>query len=418
MAAPTELHTLEISQRPRKTWAQTFNAVLFFLVFNLGCLMISGFQFACLLPLRLLPFPEAQKWYDEGIRYSKGACGTLLVLVTQLFAPASLVVSFERNGPGAFSREELDRLVVRDGSGRVTALQLPPKAVWIANHQMYADWWYVWCLTYFAGSYKDVFIVLKKSLKWLPIIGWGMQLYNFIFLSRSWASDRLHLAKSLSWLSAQAEKRDTPLTFVLYPEGTLVSKHTRPLSKKYADKMGFPDNRNMLLPRSTGLQYSLRALSPRIRSLQLIDVTVAYPGIPPLGYGQSYYTLRSIFMDGVPPPQVHMHVRKFDVSRDVPIGDLSKVNPSKLPNVSGGPMKESAETDVPQDEKDKFDKWLRELWTAKDHDVDRYLDCGSFVNDPSLRVEIPIAIRRKREILDAFCFFIPALLGWIFSRLK
>lgn len=144
----------------------------------------------------------------------------------------------------------------------------------------------------------------------------------------------------------------------------------------------------------------------------------SFIGIPPLGYGQSYYTLRSIFMDGIPPPQVHIHVRKFDVSREVPIGDLSKVNPSKLPNGSGGSAKEAAETDVPQGEKDEFDKWLRELWNTKDRDVDRYLEGGSFVNDPSLRVEIPIAIRRKREILDAFCFFIPALLGWIFSRLK
>ena len=66
----------------------------------------------------------------------------------------------------------------------------------------------------------------------------GMQFYNFIFLARSWASDRLHLAKSLSWLGQRAENHDIPLTFILYPEGTLVSKDTRPLSKKYADKMG------------------------------------------------------------------------------------------------------------------------------------------------------------------------------------
>lgn len=62
----------------------------------------------------------------------------IIVLATQLFAPTSLVVSFERNGPGAFSREELDQLVVRDESGRVTALQLPPKTVWVANHQVRA----------------------------------------------------------------------------------------------------------------------------------------------------------------------------------------------------------------------------------------------------------------------------------------
>ena len=66
----------------------------------------------------------------------------------------------------------------------------------------------------------------------------GMQFYNFIFLARSWASDRLHLSKSLSWLARRAEKEDSPLTFILYPEGTLVSKDTRPVSKKYADKLG------------------------------------------------------------------------------------------------------------------------------------------------------------------------------------
>ena len=37
---------------------------------------------------------------------------------------------------------------------------------------MYADWWYAWCLTYFMGTHRDVLIVLKKSLKWLPVIGW------------------------------------------------------------------------------------------------------------------------------------------------------------------------------------------------------------------------------------------------------
>ena len=123
-------------------------------------------------------------------------------------------------------------------------------------------------------------------------------------------------------------------------------------------------------------------------------------------------------MDRVPPPQIHMHIRKFDVSHEVPIGDLTSTNPSKLPNGAGDPTKgEAVETDIPQGEKDKFDKWIRELWNTKDRDVDRYLEGGSFVDDPSLRVEIPIAVRRKREILDAFCFFIPALLGWIFSAL-
>ena len=71
-----------------------------------------------------------------------------------------------------------------------------------------------------------------------------MQFFNFIFLARSWASDRLELARSLSWLARRAEKEDSPLTFILYPEGTLVSKDTRPVSKKYADKLGIVRSRN------------------------------------------------------------------------------------------------------------------------------------------------------------------------------
>ena len=69
-----------------------------------------------------------------------------------------------------------------------------------------------------------------------------MQFYNFIFLARPWASDRLHLSQSLAWLGKRAEQEDTPLTFLLYPEGTLVSKDTRPISKKYADKLGIVRN--------------------------------------------------------------------------------------------------------------------------------------------------------------------------------
>jgi len=65
-----------------------------------------------------------------------------------------------------------------------------------------------------------------------------MQFYNFIFLARSWASDRVHLASHLSFLGREAEREDKPLTLIIYPEGTLVSELTRPVSKKFADKTG------------------------------------------------------------------------------------------------------------------------------------------------------------------------------------
>ncbi|KAH8100592.1 acyltransferase-domain-containing protein [Cristinia sonorae] len=411
------LHNLPITERPKKTWRQTLNALLFIIIFDLGCLMINGFQFTVLLPLKLIPFSFGRRWYSEGIRYSKGAFGTLLLLICQWFAPTKFVITFEKAGLGRFTEEEIARLVIRDETGRIVQLKLPPKSVLIANHQMYADWLYAWCLSYFTGTHKDIFIVLKKSLKWAPIIGWGMQFFNFIFLARSWASDRIELSTRLAWLGRRAEKEDTPLTFILYPEGTLVSKDTRPISKKYADKIGVPDMSHTLLPRSTGLHYSLRSLSPRIPNLELIDITMAYPGIPPFGYGQSYYTLRSIFCDRLPPPVIYMHIRKFNVAAHVPIGDISAMDPDKIPAGNSSTKHQPVEVEIPEAEREKFDLWLRELWREKDKGLARYHETGSLADDAKA-VEIPLELRSKPEILDAFCFFIPALMGWLYSTVS
>ncbi len=82
-----------------------------------------------------------------------------------------------------------------------------------------------------------------------------MQFFNFIFLARSWASDRIYLGNQLALLGRRAQLHDTPLTFILYPEGTLVSPETRPISKKYADKLGIVSSPPPFLPIITHRLY-------------------------------------------------------------------------------------------------------------------------------------------------------------------
>ena len=60
----------------------------------------------------------------------------MTVLSSQWFAPTSLVISFETEGHGKFSPEEIESLVVRDKTGKVAGLNLPRKTVLIANHQV------------------------------------------------------------------------------------------------------------------------------------------------------------------------------------------------------------------------------------------------------------------------------------------
>lgn len=109
----------------------------------------------------------------------------------QWFAPTKLIVTFEREGMGAFTQQDIDQFVIKDEKNNAVGLDLPTKFVLIANHQVssgsaethpstdsskiYADWWYAWCFTYFMsphGLHRYVYITLKKSLRWVPIVGW------------------------------------------------------------------------------------------------------------------------------------------------------------------------------------------------------------------------------------------------------
>jgi hypothetical protein len=54
----------------------------------------------------------------------------------QWFAPTKLVISFEREGKGRFTAEEIDALVVKGENGEVASLNLPTKFILIGNHNV------------------------------------------------------------------------------------------------------------------------------------------------------------------------------------------------------------------------------------------------------------------------------------------
>ena len=48
----------------------------------------------------------------------------------------------------------------------------------------------------------------------------------------------------------------------------------------------------LLHPRSTGLLFCLRTLLPQVPDLQLLDVTIGYPGVPYGKYPQDWFVVR------------------------------------------------------------------------------------------------------------------------------
>ena len=55
----------------------------------------------------------------------------------------------------------------------------------LCNHRTRVDWMFAgWCYAAYAHLNPDLRIVLKESLRSVPVFGWAMQLMMYIFLSR------------------------------------------------------------------------------------------------------------------------------------------------------------------------------------------------------------------------------------------
>ena len=137
-----------------------------------------------------------------------------------------------------------------------------------------------------------IFIILKESLKYVPILGWGMQFFSFIFLSRNWTKDRERFAHRLGKLKRRqssnhhhnngSDSKTTatynPMWMLIFPEGTNLSPNARKKSRAWAEKQGIRDCEHLLLPRSTGLKFCLEELGDTVE--WVYDCTLAYEGIP------------------------------------------------------------------------------------------------------------------------------------------
>lgn len=112
---------------------------------------------------------------------------------------------------------------------------------------------------------------------------------------------------------------------------------------------------------------------------------------------------------------MHMHIRCFDVASEVPLGDVTSSNPDVLPRNDAA---QTVEVDVPDVEKAKFEEWVQNVWREKDVLMGKFLDTGSFVDDPATELEIPLKLRNTGEAVNAYTFFAPALVFWVLSKIR
>ena len=208
---------------------------------------------------------------------TKQSFGILITTITAWFSPTVIRVSGDKSVRGQLSETKDGRLQT----------DFPERLVMIANHQIYTEWLYLWWIAYTSKMHGHIYIILKESLKYIPLIGPGMMFYGFVFMARNWAKDKSRLQHRLQKLKerhggpmsgVQGLQSLDPMWLMIFPEGTNLSANTRRLSGKWAEKQGIPDLQHQVLPRSTGLQYCLQELRGTVD--WVYDCTLAYEGIP------------------------------------------------------------------------------------------------------------------------------------------
>ncbi|KAK4114829.1 acyltransferase-domain-containing protein [Canariomyces notabilis] len=292
-------------------------------------------------------------WIDRDLFYAymsltKQSFGLLITTATHWWGPTTIRISGDASVADQIRKTE-------DG---LVEFSFPERMIMIANHQIYTDWLYLWWVGYAnkPKSHGSIYIILKESLKYIPIAGPGMMFYGFIFMSRKMAVDQPRMAHRLRKLKARHTAPDgksylNPMWLLLFPEGTNASRNGRAKSAKWAEKMGVKDPEHVLLPRSTGMYFCLSELKGTVD--YVYDCTVAYEGVPRGKFGENIFTLSGTYFRGQPPKSVNFYWRRFLVD------------------------------DIPLDNQEQFGLWLRERWYEKDALMEQYLSTGRFPANPA-----------------------------------
>ncbi|KAL3569163.1 hypothetical protein D5086_029053 [Populus alba] len=206
-------------------------------------------------------------------------------------------------------------------------------ALVMCNHRSDIDWLVGWVLAQRSGCLGSALAVMKKSSKFLPVIGWSMWFSEYLFLERNWAMDENTLKSGLQRL------KDFPRPFwlALFVEGTRFTQAKLLAAQEYAASQGLPIPRNVLIPRTKGFVSAvsnMRSFAPAI-----YDITLAIPKSSPPP------TILNLFKGKS--SVVHVHIKRHL-------------------------MKELPETD------DGVAQWCKDIFVAKDALLDKHMADDTF----------------------------------------
>ncbi len=187
--------------------------------------------------------------------------------------------------------------------------QMPPpgeRAMLLGNHQTMVDVPMLLALAKRYDGLSGFKCFAKKSLKYVPGIGWGMWWLDFPFVRRNWEQDKSHVTEVFSTLRTLKGS----LWFMSFIEGTRLTPAKLAASQAFAAKQGLTPMKWVMYPRTRGFVAALGAMRDQMDAVY--DVTLAYPGGAPSLWEVASHQSRS----------AHVHVERIPIAQ-VPADDAA-----------------------------------------------------------------------------------------------
>ncbi|XP_029042136.1 1-acyl-sn-glycerol-3-phosphate acyltransferase gamma-like [Osmia bicornis bicornis] len=282
--------------------------LMFAITFFTSGLIINFFQ--CFLYFGLRPF--SRYFYRKINYYLCYSFYSQLVFMAEWWSGSDIVIYIDK--------EEFDKYYGKE------------HGYLLMNHSYETDWLFGWVFCERIGVLGNCKAYAKKSLQYIPTLGWAWKFAECIFLERNWNKDKQIIASQIKEL---AEYPDS-IWLLLYPEGTRFTPQKLVASQKFAQEKGLPVLKYHLTPRIKGFTASIPHM--RGKNTAIYDIQIHFKPDDPVKP-----TITNLLLGKR--VEAHLHMRRIALE------------------------------EVPEDE-EAAAEWLYKLYQRKDRLAESFMQTG------------------------------------------
>ncbi|XP_070158521.1 1-acyl-sn-glycerol-3-phosphate acyltransferase gamma isoform X2 [Polyergus mexicanus] len=245
----------------------------------------------------------------------------------------------------------------------------------LMNHSYETDWLIGFLLCDRVRLLGNCKAYAKKSIQFIPTLGWAWKFAESIFLERSWEKDKENIKNQIKEL---VEYPDT-MWLLLYPEGTRFTSKKLEASQKFAIEKGLPVLKYHLTPRTKGFTASIQHI--RGKAMAIYDIQIAFKpsdSIKP--------TMKNLLLGK--PLEGHMYAKRIPIE-EVPEGEEAAA------------------------------EWLHKLYQQKDRMTESFYKTGDFFATSGVsRTDSFTLKRRYYSLINTIFWAIVVLVPMLYYLLR